>query len=91
MVNNSADIREMEESTKRQKYFDGVLYKAFTLTADNGYLESWLDCHDREETEASLELLANAIKNLMDIEEKAKLFVAEKSKLRVIEGGASNG
>ena len=87
LVNNSADIREMEESAKRCKYFNNVLYKAFTLTADNGYLESWLDCHDREETEASLELLANAIENLQKIEARAKEYVAEKTKLRVIEGG----
>ena len=89
LVNNSADILEMEESTKRCKYFNSVLYKAFTLTADRGYLESWLDCHDREETEASLELLANAISNLQDIEDKAREYIAEKSKIRLIQGGQS--
>ena len=89
LVNNSADILEMEASTKRSKYFTNVLYKAFTLTADHGYLESWLDCHDREETEGSLELLANAIANLQDIEVKAKQYVAEKSTLRLVQGGLS--
>ena len=89
LVNNSTDIREKEESAKRSKYFDNILYKAFTLTTDGGYLESWLDCHDWEETQASLELLANAIKNLQEIEVFAKQYVAERTKLRVIDGRKS--
>ena len=89
LVNNSADIRAMEESAKKAKYFDNVIYKAFTLDAGDGYLEAWLDGLTRDEMEASLETLTDAIKNFMKIQELAEQYIAEKTALRLVDGGIS--
>ena len=77
----------MEESSKKAKYFNNVLYKAFMLRADDGYLEAWLEGLSREEMDASLEMLDNTIKNLQKIRALAEQYIAEKSTLRVVEGG----
>jgi len=87
LVNNSADIVAMEESAKKSKYFDNVLYKAFTLKADDGNLEAWLEGLSKDEMDASMEMLDDAIKNLLRIKGLAEQYIAEKSELKIMDGG----
>ena len=87
LVNNSADIRAMEESTKKSKYFDNVLYKAFTLKAGDGNLEAWLEGLTKDEIDASMEMLDDAIKNLINIQMLAEEYIAEKFTLKLVNGG----